>query len=64
VQGLSHASLSAGLLVRAPLCGKLTSDVIVFRWQVESYCDAIAKFTGLSFTKLYLVKGLHEEGSN
>mmetsp|Transcript_478 Transcript_478/g.1175 ORF Transcript_478/g.1175 Transcript_478/m.1175 type:complete len:351 (+) Transcript_478:102-1154(+) len=32
--------------------------------QVESYCDAVAKFTGQSFSKLYIMKGLHEEGTN
>mmetsp|Transcript_11793 Transcript_11793/g.27407 ORF Transcript_11793/g.27407 Transcript_11793/m.27407 type:complete len:343 (-) Transcript_11793:36-1064(-) len=31
--------------------------------QVERYCDDIAKFTGQSFSKLYLAKGM-QEGSN
>ena len=28
--------------------------------QLASHCDAISKFTGQSFSKLYLVKGLQE----
>ena len=29
-------------------------------WQVSSYCNSVANFSGLSFNKLYLIKELQE----
>ncbi len=31
--------------------------------QVSSYSNSISKFTGQSFTKLYLLKSLQEDGA-
>ena len=38
--------------MRACLCGSVGGE------QVNSYCDGVGKFTGQSFSKLYLMKGM------
>ena len=51
---LQKEELEAKFPYPSRLQGLLTAN------QLASHCDAISKFTGQSFSKLYLVKGLQE----